>query len=159
MNDSKNEDNKSKLNCELDKILDRLFLSGDGEATNLKLLKENNITHIVNVATNVDNKFESEIIYKKISVKDNPTEDIRSDFKETYNFIEQALQNENNSVLVHCNKGISRSPSIVIAYLLQKRIFDTYEEAYEYVKSKRPKSCPNEGFIQQLKQVEKELNN
>ena len=142
----------------VDKIIDRLYLSADDVATDLKLLKEHNITHIINVTTNVPNKFEPEIVYKKIKIYDFPSQNIDAYFKETYEFVEKAFEDENTSVLVHCNMGVSRSSTIIIAYLLQKRIFTTYQNAYEHVKSQRPKISPNNGFKQQLIKLERQLN-
>ena len=40
---------------------------------------------------------------------------------------------------------------------MQKCLFKTYKEAYEFVKEKRPKIMPNNGFIEQLKQLETQL--
>ncbi|KAL3831706.1 hypothetical protein ACJMK2_023425 [Sinanodonta woodiana] len=59
-------------------------------------------------------------------------------------------------VLVHCNAGVSRSATIVIAYLMQFREMK-YQEAFNYLKEKRPAICPNEGFRTQLLQFEKQL--
>ena len=154
-----NEAGRICYDYEIDKIIDRLNLSSDCVATDLNILKESNISHIVNVTTNVPNKFEPEIVYKNVNICDFSSENIYAHFKDTYEFIEQALNSdEKHSVLVHCNMGISRSSSIIIAYLLQKRIFNNYNEAFKYVKSKRPKINPNDGFYQQLIQLENELN-
>ena len=49
-------------------------------------------------------------------------------------------------LLIHCGEGISRSPSILIIYLMSKN----YKEAYELVSSKRFIK-PNIGFMRQLK--------
>ena len=46
--------------------------------------------------------------------------------------------------------GISRSPSIVIAYLMWKA-HCSYYDAYFFVKNRRSFICPNEGFVKQLK--------
>lgn len=60
---------------------------------------------------------------------------------------------KNNCCLVHCIKGISRSVSFVIAYLM-KYYSMNYEEAYSFLKKKRKCVCPNEGFVRQLKNFE-----
>ena len=52
---------------------------------------------------------------------------------------------KSGSVLVHCAAGVSRSASIVIAYLMRIKGW-TYAEAFSYVKSKRFVICPNSGF-------------
>ena len=56
---------------------------------------------------------------------------------------------------MHCAAGVSRSASIVIAYIMWDKKM-SFEEAFEFVESKR-KIGPNNGFIEQLKLFEKEL--
>lgn len=58
--------------------------------------------------------------------------------------------------LVHCVKGISRSASFVIAYLI-KYYNMTYDDAYDYLKNKRSCIDPNKGFVKQLREFEKNL--
>jgi len=48
-------------------------------------------------------------------------------------------------VLVHCHMGVSRSATVVIAYLM-KYFHMTHREAYNFVKKKRSVINPNEGF-------------
>jgi protein-tyrosine phosphatase len=59
-------------------------------------------------------------------------------------------------VLVHCMAGISRSSAVIIAYMM-RRLSVSLENALAYVKAKRPKINPNEGFIHQLKVYEADL--
>jgi len=58
------------------------------------------------------------------------------------------------NVLVHCQEGISRSASIVLAYLIAYKRIDL-ETAMEDVRNARKCIMPNEGFIRQLKDFEK----
>jgi len=57
------------------------------------------------------------------------------------------------AVLIHCHAGVSRSPTIVLALLLQLRGMSLIE-AWTHVKGLRPKVNPNAGFCQQLCDVE-----
>ena len=52
--------------------------------------------------------------------------------------------------------GISRSSTIVIAYLMWKTRA-TFNETYFFVKNRRKYISPNEGFVAQLKIFEKLL--
>lgn len=143
----------------IDEIIPRLFLSGDDPATSKEILDSKSITHIINLTSNVGNKFEPEIKYQKISIYDLPSVNIMEHFKSSFEFIEKALNdNEKNSILVHCNRGVSRSSTIVIGYLMQKKIFPLYHDAYNYVKSKRPKICPNHGFVKQCEILQLKIN-
>jgi protein-tyrosine phosphatase len=139
-------------------IIPRLYLSGDDAACNRDILESKNITHVLNLTTNVPNKFEPNIKYMKYVIYDLPNQDVVNMFNESFKFIDETLSsNEHNSVLVHCNAGVSRSPTFIIAYLLQKRMFTTFRDAFDYVKSKRAIINPNFGFIMQLLQLEKEI--
>ena len=55
--------------------------------------------------------------------------------------------------LVHCNLGISRSSSVIIAYLISKFNLCLHA-AFKYVKDKRVQIAPNYSFLRQLKQFE-----
>ena len=48
-------------------------------------------------------------------------------------------------MLVHCQQGVSRSASIVIAFLI-KKFKVCYKDALDFVKKKRSIVNPNEGF-------------
>ncbi len=56
-------------------------------------------------------------------------------------------------MLVHCAQGMSRSVSILAAYLMWKEHIST-DTALEAIKSARPCSNPNEGFVAQLREFE-----
>ena len=132
-----------------------LFSTGSQDvATDLELLRRNGVTHILNVASFVDNHFPDAFIYKDMKIMDLPETDIVQYFPECFDFIGQCAQ-AGGCVLVHCNAGVSRAPSIVIGYLMTTRRF-TFQEALDYVKSKRPSVRPNDGFLTQLKNYKPE---
>jgi protein-tyrosine phosphatase len=58
--------------------------------------------------------------------------------------------------LIHCNAGISRSSTIVLAYLLGIHRMK-YEDAYTLLKTARSNIRPNDGFVQQLKEYAAEI--
>ena len=86
--------------------------------------------------------------WRQIPLRDVPGQEIASFFDDTNKYIDQALS-KNKNVLVHCEMGISRSATIVVAYLRWK--FDmTSHEALTVLRSKRPMVEPNLGFLRQL---------
>jgi len=95
------------------------------------------------------------IEWHRLVVDDDKDEKISQYFFEVHNIINKALA-ENKNVIVHCAAGISRSSSLVIAYLMIENRW-SYEEAYNYVKSKRSIINPNIGFVKQLKALEYRL--
>lgn len=96
-------------------ILSNLFL---GNFSDFKMLKELNIKYILNLSEN-DNCFPEDFIYLKIDIKDNINENIKKYFRKTSVFIYNGLLVGN--VFVHCIAGVSRSPAIVMAYLIKKK--------------------------------------
>lgn len=70
---------------------------------------------------------------------------IKTLFKRCFEFINFAISS-GGKVLVHCYAGISRSATVVIAYLMSTQD-KSFREAYDFVKSKRSEINPNEGFI------------
>lgn len=70
-------------------------------------------------------------------------------------FIESGKR-ENGKVLIHCEKGISRSSTITIAYLIWKKKM-TQQNAFTLVKKRRSIIDPNFGFLVQLANFYKRL--
>ncbi|XP_074562844.1 dual specificity protein phosphatase 1-like, partial [Curcuma longa] len=86
---------------------------------------------------------------------DTPETELDKHFDECFNFIDEG-RSSGGSVLVHCFAGMSRSVTIVLAYLMKKNHI-TLHEALSLVRSKRPHVAPNHGFMTQLENFEKSL--
>jgi dual specificity protein phosphatase 1B len=84
---------------------------------------------------------------------DIPEFDMNPFFEQTWQFMESAI-GSGGGVLVHCNAGISRSSTLVIAYLIKYHKMK-YDDAYQLVKVARPAILPNGGFQLTLRQLEK----
>jgi protein-tyrosine phosphatase len=82
-------------------------------------------------------------------VEDWEFEPIEKYFDEAIVFID-----ESEKVLVHCGAGVSRSPTIVLAYLMVVARM-TLREAYDLVSAQRFVQ-PNEGFTEKLMHLEME---
>jgi protein-tyrosine phosphatase len=102
-------------------------------------LKENNITHVVSI---IDRKLSTaaivynNIIHLHISLSDDENEPIGKYFQECVVFIKTALESS-GAVYVHCFAGISRSPTIVAAYLITSMRISA-KDALEIIRKERP---------------------
>ena len=137
------------LQCENEcsEILDYLYIGGSTVATSWATIKANNITRIVNCAKSaVANCFEGKkhIEYLTLDMLDGRIEDITWHVFKVIHFIIDARKKK-EKVLVHCEKGVSRSCSIVIAYYMWST-GKSWKDAFDFVKAKRIVCNPNTAF-------------
>lgn len=132
-------------------IVDNIYLGNSEDAKNIESLKSHNITHILIPAIGIEKHF-TDIEYLSFPIYDSPYTNISKYFDECIDFIKTSKGN----VLVHCAMGISRSATIVIAYLIIEKKM-SYTEAYLYLKNKRNIINPNEGFQKQLIKLSYEI--
>jgi len=85
----------------------------------------------------------------QIPIRDEPFEELAGHLTRTTAFIAEALAEPRGRVLVHCVQGVSRSASVVSAYLIAARGWSV-NDAVEFVRSKRSNALPNRGFVFQL---------
>jgi len=139
-------------------IVPHLFLGSELHAKNWSVLEQQNIKNILNITVETSCPFEEKgINYLKLSLKDNPNCSISDHFDKCFDFINGCLSRK-ESVLVHCQRGVSRSATIIMAYLIKHKSI-TFEEARDFVCERRIVADPNFGFIAQLKLFEMECQN
>ncbi|OCT71244.1 dual specificity protein phosphatase 5 [Xenopus laevis] len=137
-------------------ILPFLYLGSAYHASKCEFLANLHITALLNVSRKSSSDFcREQYTYKWIPVEDNHTADISSHFQEAIDFID-SVKRAGGRVLVHCEAGISRSPTICMAYLMKTRKFHL-EEAFEYIKQRRSLISPNFSFMGQLLHYESEI--
>lgn len=90
-----------------------------------------------------------------IDVDDQQYSDLSRHFHRTHAFLSQTRLQGN--VLVHCMMGVSRSATVLIAYLMQHDGL-SHQEAFQLVKSRRGCVQPNKGFTRQLNELEQSLS-
>jgi len=138
-----------------------LFLSNILLLEHKNFLSHTKVKYILSIVT--ENVFasiqpdiqEMRVLVKNIPMEDIPEFEISKYFDEAHEFIEEARA-KNCKILVHCEGGISRSPTIVISYLMKYNSM-TLTEAMEHVSQKRPIICPNMGFMNELRKFEATL--
>ncbi len=138
-------------------ILPHLFLGCRKVAASLHHLKDCRITRILNVTSSEPNNFESQgdFEYKQIAVEDSHDVNMLKYLPDAFRFIEDARLN-NEKVLVHCHAGMSRSVTVILAYLM-KNYHHTLDSAYDFVKQRKHNISPNFGFMGQLLEYELSL--
>lgn len=140
---------------EINEIIENLYISDFSSACDKEKLQELGITHIVCVIAGVDKIYPDTFTYYTINICDRNHVDIKNYFNECSEFIDNAIKN-GGKVLVHCKCGISRSSTMIGAYLISKKEY-TAEKAIQLMKEKRNCVNPNDGFIKQLQDYEKEI--
>lgn len=131
-------------------IENELYLGGMGYAKCKDFLKEKGIENILCVGYKLFDLYPNDFNYKIIEIEDDKNEYILPYLYPALMFMSE------KTTYVHCQMGISRSASFVIAYVMAKYKMK-YEKAYEFVQEKREFIDPNEGFVEQLKQFEEIL--
>ncbi|CAF0842930.1 unnamed protein product [Rotaria sordida] len=138
-------------------VLDnQLYLGTGHQATNWKVVRDLKITHIINISIEHHCVFTDKIKYLHLELEDMEDVLLKDRFDETIHFMEAAFQNSSSRILVHCNLGISRSTTILLAYLM-KTYNATVLEAFKFLRHRRPIVSPNIGFLRQLIEYEYEL--
>ncbi|XP_060714942.1 dual specificity protein phosphatase 3 [Tachysurus vachellii] len=147
-------------------VFPRIYIGNAFVAQNVMRLQRLGITHILNTAegnsfmhvnTNAEFYAGSGITYHGIKANDTEQFNLCAFFEEGADFIEKALAHANGKgkVYVHCREGYSRSPTMVIAYLMLRHKMDV-RVATATVRHKR-EIGPNDGFLRQLCQLNEKL--
>ncbi|XP_072386144.1 serine/threonine/tyrosine-interacting protein-like [Diabrotica undecimpunctata] len=141
----------------MQEIIPGVYL-GPFTAAQRNILVENGINYIICVRQDVEAHYikpqinDPTFAYLTLNIADCVTENIIRFFPKVKQFIDEALSN-NAKVLVHSNKGNSRSATLVLAYVMEKFGLSS-SEALQFVKAKRATIDPNEGFRAQLIEYE-----
>ncbi|NXF50785.1 DS13B phosphatase, partial [Oceanites oceanicus] len=147
----------------VDQVWPNVFLGDAWAARSKTTLQSLNITHILNAADgpysiNTGAKYykDLQIEYYGVEAFDDPSFDLSIFFYEAANFIGKALNTSGGKVFVHCAMGVSRSASLVLAFLMIHENM-TLVDALKTVSAHRD-ICPNSGFLSQLRDLDIKLN-
>jgi len=150
-------DKQRPISC--NKVYNGILISNGETVQNIAHLKSIGVTHVLNTAEqHVDvspGAFSlNKIQYYGFHVDDLPHANISRHFRRTTDFIQRAVET-GGTVCVNCYMGLSRSATVVIAYLMMKQNM-TCKQALDVISQGR-KVRPNPGFLQQLAELEHTL--
>ena len=135
-------------------ILPFLWLGAAAGRTD-DMLKEKGVTLVINATNGCPMSKKCCVRQVKLKCEDAPGYNLKKHFEDVSGLIQEEKKN-GGKVFVHCIGGISRSSSLVLAYLVRYENM-TLLDAHTLVKSKRLFIRPNAGFWEQLVQYEKEI--
>ena len=154
-------------------IQPHLLLGSRLVAEQRALLDEFGVTHVLNTASEIPDYHLDEVEpgspsvacglqicsrklrYLHLDLNDDADDDIAAVFARCVEFIE-AARSSSGKCFVHCQAGISRSATIVIAYLMRTAKL-SLREAFLLVKERRCNIGPNQHFMRALVRYEDEL--
>ncbi|XP_029527793.1 dual specificity protein phosphatase family protein isoform X1 [Oncorhynchus nerka] len=108
----------------LDEVWPNLYIGNVAIAQNRGALKKLGITHILNAAhckqgsIGDQDYYGNTCVYCGFPTEDSSHFDLSQYFKPAADFIHKALKTKDGKVLVHCIMGISRSATLVLAFLM-----------------------------------------
>ncbi|XP_028857543.1 dual specificity protein phosphatase 14 [Denticeps clupeoides] len=137
----------------ISQITPTLYLSGVDAAHTPAAIRSRRITLIVNATVEHECPEYSGVECLWVPVTDQPHAQIGQHFEEV---ADRISANRTGSTLVHCSAGRSRSPALVMAYLMKFHGVSLLD-AHSWVLGVRPFVRPNAGFWRQLLEYERKL--
>eukprot|EP00658_Telonema_sp_P-2_P015444 TRINITY_DN1593_c0_g1_i2.p1 TRINITY_DN1593_c0_g1~~TRINITY_DN1593_c0_g1_i2.p1 ORF type:complete len:269 (+),score=49.90 TRINITY_DN1593_c0_g1_i2:123-929(+) len=132
-----------------------LLLGTVHEALDSEFLKRHHVTHVVN-CTEMDiqaelRKTDPGIHVTTVAIPDDDSaeNDLYAALRATVAHVKQALASE-CVVLVHCERGVSRSATVVAACVMQAGEESDPEVALQWLRARRSVVDPNQGFRRAL---------
>ncbi|KAG6884695.1 hypothetical protein C0993_008896 [Termitomyces sp. T159_Od127] len=156
--------NYQRMSRGASEIITRLYISDLSFAENPTCLASYGITHVISVISGSVHLPPPAALYPHppprhlhLRIEDSPFAELAAHLPTTTQWIRDAyLTSPEARILVHCAEGISRSVSIVAAFLIAQYGW-TPSEAVQFIKSKRRVADPNFGFIAQLGEYARSL--
>ncbi|KTG39766.1 hypothetical protein cypCar_00001208 [Cyprinus carpio] len=145
----------------VDEVWPNLYIGNVAIAQNRNALKKMGITHVLNAAHSKQGSIGDQsyygdtVVYYGIPAEDSSSFDLSVYFKPASDFIHKALRKKNGKVLVHCIMGMSRSATLVLAYLMLRQRL-TLRSAIQTVVLQRA-IYPNRNFLSLLLELDIQL--
>ncbi|KAL8281189.1 hypothetical protein RQP46_006547 [Phenoliferia psychrophenolica] len=132
-------------------VIPGLFIGDYATSQNLPLLAKAGISNLV-AAMRQD--YDTPLTVHRVPVDDTSSTNIIAHFPATIHFIRDCRARNAGGVLVHCQAGVSRSTTLVAAFLMAELGLDV-EQAVDKVRQVRSQVEPTEFFLHQLEMFER----
>ena len=136
----------------MSQIYENLWITPGCSAREFDFLRENEITHILNCAEEESMRYPKYVTAIHIPMTDD-VDPLAMDQIIQGAQILAVWMNADANTIVHCKAGISRSVTVVLAWLIIYKNY-TYNQAYKLVQSKRNFIYPNDFYRKLLKDLE-----
>ncbi len=145
----------------LSPITRTLYLGARPDRERVQELKGAGVTHVVSCLMEDERSqmafLQQDFHHLFLGVRDGIHQDIAGTFPQFFDFAAAATCSDPKAkLLVHCEVGVSRSATLVIALLMKTEAMSFFD-ALCRVRSKRIQVLPNIGFASQLQRLEHEL--
>lgn len=139
------------------RIIPNLFLGNVVASYHIPKLQEHDISAVVSIIEDSNPRWELQAYralipaenHLIVPARDTDTQDLLVHLQQICNFIDAQHEAERR-VLVHCIAGVSRSPTVAVAYLMRKWR-KGLDKTLKYVMGKRKEVWPSPNFIEQLR--------
>ncbi|XP_027863120.1 dual specificity protein phosphatase 13-like [Xiphophorus couchianus] len=145
----------------VDEVWPNLYIGNVAVAQNKNRLHKLSITHVLNAAHSKQGSigdqsfYGNTCVYFGIPAEDSDHFDLSQYFKSATDFIHKGLKSKDGNVLVHCIMGVSRSATLVLAYLMLRHRFSLRDALRQVVKKRA--IYPNRNFLTLLLKLDEEL--
>ena len=131
-------------------VVPRVYIGGVKAARDMKTIRERGITHVLTVHRDAfDDYFPATVkASKHVEATDEAETDLLSRLPECIDFVVRGVAA--GGILIHCHAGISRSATVLMAYVMATEQLDC-PSAFRRIKSIYRPAKPNAGFVAQLK--------
>ncbi|XP_010004516.1 PREDICTED: dual specificity protein phosphatase 22-A-like [Chaetura pelagica] len=136
----------------MSKVVTGLYLGNIHDSEDRDSLHRNGVTHLITATVFVSLQ---DMTYLCISASDSSSQNLLQHFKECIKFIHECRLG-GGGCLVHCLAGVSRSTTILVAYLMTVTELG-WESCLAATRASRSYASPNCGFQQQLQEYEATL--
>lgn len=136
----------------INQITENLFVGSSLAARDKKILDENNITAVVNVAKDLNDPWFDGIKSFKVGLMDGDSPENAGQYVRAWAVVASLIR-AGERVLVHCHEGRSRSCAVAAIALVLDGKASHYTEAVKMVHENRPGSHIKDGHLAHIEEA------